>query len=599
MNAARTSVGLGSPTPPPGGRLSGTPSSRTGTVSPTKLPPILMGGPMMSVAEGQYHWASAKPKKACQGHNALAKASLWLEADRGERKPAALVPGQTPSSRGDSKSPAGDNTPTRTVPAPGRRASFDNICHKIAEKATQKFKNTRQAFRFIDEDHDGTISQTEMRYFFRAYDFGPEIADSFFAFLDPYGKDEIPYTDFVAFMSPHFNDVRPGSPSLDQKAVETRAKICQSPPCPLLMENVAAVHREFADVLKIIGQKVPSKFPSLRHVWRYVDNDHDGKVSKSEMRAFFRAFNLSQEESDRFYECIDQDGDEGIYYEHFVMYLGPFIAPDATDVSSILKAPKKTRQVVTSPADPRAMKQSDAEEPPDPRATRRQSSTRHEAQIDQDPNLRHELKALMIDIGRKLPLKFKHQRDAFRMLDLQRDGRITRTEMQSFFRGFGWGEQVADRMFDMLKEEPHDEVDYKSFMSHFDKIIGSQFRQAKRQPLIEMDNKLIEKEVNDIALILQDRMTTKYKSVQDAFRAVDLNKDGSVCLQEMRTFFRNIGMSYSQAEKVFAALDQDGSGEIQYDEFIGLFGGQKSKDTLVQDRAQPLWKIYGGAALCI
>ncbi|CAK0830053.1 unnamed protein product [Prorocentrum cordatum] len=136
-------------------------------------------------------------------------------------------------------------------------------------------------------------------------------------------------------------------------------------------------------------------------------------------------------------------------------------------------------------------------------------------------------------------------------------------------------------------------------MSHFDRILGPQFRQGKRKPLIDVDDKAIEKEVNDIAHILQDRMTTKYKSVQDAFRAIDLNKDGGVCLQEMKTFFRNIGMSYSQAEKVFAALDTDGTGDVKYNKFIGLFGNQKSKEALETEKAQPLWKLYGGAALCV
>ncbi|CAK0897160.1 unnamed protein product, partial [Prorocentrum cordatum] len=466
MNASRTSVPLSSPTPPPGappGSLS------TRSLSSGKLPPIHAGGPMMSSAEGKFHWAAAKPRKACQGHNALAKASLWLEADRGERKPASemAVPGSTrsPTSNAGPAGPSPTEKKPRAVQPRHRQGSFDSICHAIAEKATQKFRNTREAFRFIDEDHDGTISKTEMRYFFRAYDFGPEIADSFFEFLDQYDQGEIPYNDFVAFMSPHFNDVRPGSPTLNVEAVQSRAT--STTPCPLLAEKRgegAQGVRGSAQSPWVIGQKVPSKFPSLRHVWRYVDNDHDGKVSKSEMRAFFRAFNLSQEESDRLYDRMDQEGDGEIYYEHFVKYLGPFIAPDATDVSSILKAPKKTKQVVTSPADPSLMRQSGCRspEPPSPRR-----SGGHEVELDQDPELRHELKALMIDIGRKLPLKFKHQRDAFRMLDLKRDGRITRSEMQSFFRGFGRDEQVADRIFDMLKEEPHFQVDFKSFMSHF------------------------------------------------------------------------------------------------------------------------------------
>jgi len=586
MNASRTSVPLSSPTPPPGappGSLS------TRSLSSGKLPPIHAGGPMMSSAEGKFHWAAAKPRKACQGHNALAKASLWLEADRGERKPASemAVPGSTrsPTSNAGPAGPSPTEKKPRAVQPRHRQGSFDSICHAIAEKATQKFKNTREAFRFIDEDHDGTISPTEMRYFFRAYDFPPNIADSFFDFLDPDGKGEISYDSFVAFMSPHFNDFRPGSPTLDVEAV--RQKV-ETGPSPLATEHVQEVHKDFAHSLGIIAQKVPTKFPSLRHVWRYVDSDKNGKVSKSEMRAFFRAFNLPQEEADRLFERINQGSDEEIYYEHFLKYLGPFIAPDAMVASETLRTPRKTKQ-----GDPSQMRVDD--EPTSPR----RDQPRRTYQVDQDPEVRNELKNLMIDIGRKLPLKFKQPRDAFRMLDLQRDGRITRTEMRGFFRGLGWDGKVADWMFDMLKQDPHGEVDYKSFMSHFDRILGPQFRQGKRKPLIDVDDKAIEKEVNDIAHILQDRMTTKYKSVQDAFRAIDLNKDGGVCLQEMKTFFRNIGMSYSQAEKVFAALDTDGTGDVKYNKFIGLFGNQKSKEALETEKAQPLWKLYGGAALCV
>jgi len=541
--------------------------------------------------ETQFHWATAKSKKACQGHNALSKASLWLEADRGERKPAAPPVAPVPvRSREPSKSTtnmdaiAESKTPRVRQPR-HRRASFDNICYAIAQKATQKFNNTREAFRFIDEDHDGTISPTEMRYFFRAYDFPPEIADSFFSFLDPDNLGEIPYDKFVEFMSPHFNDFRPGSPTLDGEVVRKKT---DRPPSPVRIQNVAEVHKEFAEVLHIIGQKVPSKFKSLRHVWRHVDSDNDGKVSQKEMRAFFRAFNLPQEEADKLHERMGQGSGGEIYYEHFVRYLGPYVAPDTLLSNLAFNTPRTAKQT-----DPSLMKVDD--EP----VSRKRDPPSTSYAVDQDPEVRNELKNLMVDIGRKLPLKFKQQRDAFRMLDLQRDGRITRTEMHGFFRGLGWDETRANWLFDMLKEDPHGEVDYKSFMSHFDRILGPQFRQGKRKPLIDVDDKAIEKEVNDIAHILQDRMTTKYKSVQDAFRAIDLNKDGGVCLQEMKTFFRNIGMSYSQAEKVFAALDTDGTGDVKYNKFIGLFGNQKSKEALETEKAQPLWKLYGGAALCV
>merc|ERR1711959_418448 len=59
----------------------------------------------------------------------------------------------------------------------------------------------------------------------------------------------------------------------------------------------------------------------------------------------------------------------------------------------------------------------------------------------------------MGDIGEKLPLKFKSVRDAFRPLDLSRNGKITRTEMRSFLRGFAWPREVADRFFSVLDED--------------------------------------------------------------------------------------------------------------------------------------------------
>jgi Ca2+-binding EF-hand superfamily protein len=549
-------------------------------------------------------WATSSTKKSIQGHNALGKAALWLDNDRGSRKPGQEM-GQLTSrvvrvkdskesvgSRAGSKLPQSARTSSKKITANPNKAGFDSICAAIAEKASQKFKNTRQAFRFIDEDHDGTISRTEMRYFFRAYDFAPPVADAFFDFLDPEGNEEIDYETFVGFMSPHFNDVRPGSPTLAGKSTE---KFEEKPP-ELPEENVRRAHEDFKDLLQVIGNKVPTKFPSLRHCWRYVDNDHDGKVSRSELRSFFRAFNLEQGLADNLYDRMVSDCSGEIFYEHFIRYLGPFVAPDATEVSSILKTPKRSTAIVTSPKDPQIMK-SWAQD------TNLHSPKRGNSpkvlSPDKDPEVRDELKMLMIDIGRKLPLKFKAPRDAFRMLDLQRDGRITRSEMRGFFRGFGWNDQVADRMFDLLKEEATGGVDFKSFMSHFDKMVGPQFRVATRKPMIEVEDKNIEKEINDIAAIVQDRLTTKYKTVADAFRAIDLNKDGTVCQFEMRMLFRNCGLSYGQADKVFAAMDADGSGEIQFDEFVSLFGMQRSAENLEKERSQPLWKIYGGTALCI
>merc|ERR1712146_672282 len=78
-----------------------------------------------------------------------------------------------------------------------------------------------------------------------------------------------------------------------------------------------------------------------------------------------------------------------------------------------------------------------------------------------------EMRDIMKDIAEKLPLKFKHVRDAFRPLDLSRNGKITQTEMRSFLRGFCWPHEVANRFFKALDDGNRGEIDYNAFMSHF------------------------------------------------------------------------------------------------------------------------------------
>jgi Ca2+-binding EF-hand superfamily protein len=192
-------------------------------------------------------------------------------------------------------------------------------------------------------------------------------------------------------------------------------------------------------------------------------------------------------------------------------------------------------------------------------------------------NNHRQLELLLSDIGAKLPLKFRHPRDAFRMLDLERNGWITRSEMQSFFRGFGHQEDVANRIFDLVRDAEREEVDFKAFMKHFDCFLGPAFRQARRDPMIPCDDRHLESEVNKIAEVIKDRLITKYRNVHDAFRGLDLNRDGTINASEMRTFVRGFGMPLDAGDKIFAALDKDGSDEVQYDEFIAIFGVRDGK----------------------
>jgi Ca2+-binding EF-hand superfamily protein len=300
-------------------------------------------------------------------------------------------------------------------------------------------------------------------------------------------------------------------------------------------------------ILRQIELKASSKFKTVREAFRFVDADRDGHVDKEELRYFFRSYGFGPQVSDGFFDFLDVDGSGELNYDDFINYFRPHIVRGVHGN----RVPELEAQ--------QDFIGSDAGESV---ATTTQRL---------DPALRTELRMLMQDIGRKLPLKFKHSRDAFRTLDLDRNGRITRAEMRGFFRGFGYAEDISDRVFDLLLEKETGDVNFAAFMAHFDKIIGPQFRQAKRTPLIPVPDSRQQNEVEKVVRAIQERMTTKYRNVTEAFRDVDLNKDGSIDRYEMGIFLKKLGHERS-ADKFFDALDENGDASISYDEFAALCG---------------------------
>lgn len=124
------------------------------------------------------------------------------------------------------------------------------------------------------------------------------------------------------------------------------------------------------------------------------------------------------------------------------------------------------------------------------------------------------------DIGDKLKLKFKHVRDAFRPLNLQRLGKINREEMRSFFRGFGHPKDVADRVFDLLQDKAG-EVEYAVFMSHFESVLGRDFRQLTQAPIIALEDPLASLEVDGTIEAFKAFLMTKCRNLQEAYRILD------------------------------------------------------------------------------
>jgi len=552
-------------------------------MSPGGLPPIIRA-PVKPL--GQMTKAGATSKHWNIGHDALSNASVWLEnaakegRRTGERQtdeqvnfsgdltyrtlrelslPARRLVASSGALTARELRKAAHNDPELFQPLTKEERAMKEVLQLVSQKAAQKFSTIRGALRHLDSDCDGTVDRSEIRYFFRAYDFPDHVADAFFDYLDEEKKGELDYGFFVSFIRPFLEGAINGNPV-------TARDLTAQPGAPDSVfeemiaeqddEELVQFDREFQGTLRIIGRKIEERFGSAAAAFRFVDADRSGAIARSETRYFFRAFNLPQEIADKFHDAIDTNRSGEISVQEFCKVLSPYVKSDAAQESKNVHKDRETP---------------DLYEPPAPRV--------------EDPNMawmktvnsdfRTELRNLMRDMGDKLPLKFKHMRDAFRVLDLERNGRITRVEMRAFFRGFGHPEDVADRIFDLVDQDKQGEVDFAVFMSHFDSVLGPAFRQATRAQMIQVDEPRTSKEVNDIAEFIGERLVVKYKTVQDAFRAVDLNKDGKLSQYELRIFVKKFGLSVDAADKFFNALDPEGSGYVLYNTFVQLFGGVK------------------------
>jgi len=72
--------------------------------------------------------------------------------------------------------------------------------------------------------------------------------------------------------------------------------------------------------------------------------------------------------------------------------------------------------------------------------------------------------------------------------------------------------------------------------------------------------------------LIGEKAMFKWKNVRDAFRTIDQDRSGTVDKEEMKAFFRQFCMPEESAAMLFDYLDEDGSGELDYVEFMHHFG---------------------------
>lgn len=546
-------------------------------LSPGGLPPIVrppdnLLGQMPKTRAGQWN----------VGHDAFSSASVWLEnvarqgkrvGDRQTAEPVVYKGDMTLKEFKKMKEPvrrlianAGALPARKLVKVQDDQALFEPlskeerdmkvILQMISEKAAQRFGSIRDALRHLDADCDGSVDRGEVRYFFRSYNVPEEIADKFFDFLDEEKRGELDYGRVVNFLRPFLEGAINGTPLTARDLTKGKGA-----PDYLLEEmldatdegetRLALFDHQFEATLRLLAQKVIDRFGTTAAAFRFVDLDRNGIMTRNETRYLFRLVNFPEDLADKFHDSVDTNGSGEISLQEFYASLAPYVDIQERPVA-------KREDFVLKP---------DTPETPDEVPSR--AVSKEWTKFVQNSQ-RVELRRLMQDIGDKLQLKFKHVRDAFKPLNLQRLGRITRAEMRSFFRGFGHPQEVADRVYDLLQDK-RGEVEYAVFMSHFESVLGRDFRQVSQPPILEMGDFLASREVDGTIETFKRFLITKCRNLQEAYRVIDGDKDGKVSRQEMRLFAKRLGVPSARADQLFDALDVEGLGSINYLQFTRLF----------------------------
>jgi len=538
-----------------------------------------------------------------QGHKILQNASVWLSGDDklgkrlAEQKNMYTTKGGSLTSRSisnmseparklvvssgsftarelrrsaDPRASEEDKTALLQQQRPLNAAERDlmRLLEQLALKASQRFHNVSEVFRGLDADHDGWIDRAEVRYFFRTHGYGEHVADAFWDHLDSRGTEfKLNYKQFVSFLRPFLDAAFQGKSWADENKVTMAPRVDDRllSEKPGNTEKIQAVQREFAETLEFMGKKARFKWSNMRFAFRFVNREKMGMVTISEMHAFFRAFNVEDHIAEAFHKSLDFYGNGDVLLEDFEMCMAPYLKPDV-----VPREPAKLTALIESTSDATPTTHTDMVATF--QGTWNPGSTMTISR-QLDPALLQELRSTMQEIGLKIEMSFKNPRDAFRSLDLQRDGHITRKEMRYFFRGFNKTDEFADKIFDLLDPSDTGSVDFADFLSHFDSVLNPAHRQTHRAAIIPVDNLEFSLQVTDVVNAIGTRLTTKYKTVQDAFRDLDLNRDQKASKEEIQIWTKKMGLPEASANAFHEAFHThwDATGCIPKRAFVAFF----------------------------
>ena len=444
--------------------------------------------------------------------------------------------------------------------------------HAATEGINTRFTRMRDAFKWVDVDNSGTVSLSELR---RAIDLlGVPMTEEKLMVLwnacDTNANGEISYAEFVnAFARDTAEQkVAPSGPAFERKSAEEE----QHDKLMLMAED--SINQRFAD---------------MRKAFKYVDLDNSGTVNRQELDRALKlmGIELPPERIEYLWRKIDRDGDGEVDYKEFVdAFARDTVMPGAMDEVVEKPPTREPTPIVKEPAPPtlRELRLMEKHRQRQERAAEAERQRLLEIERNRPRQItptiqgRDEQAAQDIAVAyakEGLNSRFADMRKAFKYVDLDNSGTVSRSELENALSLWNvpMTQEKLDDLWHYCDENGNGEISYAEFVNALARDVAiSQITPAG--PSFEKES--IEDEAREAHRQEVERgIHSRFSNMRKAFQWADLDNSGMVSRKELDRALdlMNISIPPDELDYMWAEVDRDGSGEIDYEEFIKVFSG--------------------------
>lgn len=211
-------------------------------------------------------------------------------------------------------------------------------------------------------------------------------------------------------------------------------------------------------------------------------------------------------------------------------------------------------------------------------------------------------------VENQIASRFSKMRDAFKALDVDQSGSISRDELQrglkhwNLAEGAG-SEDLIDNLMAACDKDGSGEIDYKEFSEVLsrDKTVGNAVAAAhvaaakqaaakatpaprpssprSRQTIEQQQAAVLINSKNAVSKA-EEAVSSRFRNMHQAFQYIDVDKSGSISTEELVDALKKWNIPVSGVlEQLMKACDTDGSGCIDYNEFVAALSQSNKVNT--------------------